>query len=121
MNELQTTITVILALIIGFVLGRGSKKSDAFVEQNLTQEEWNSLQPKSTENNPPQNEDFGEVETEHTTSKTVTNSHQNLHPNVFEAIQSNNKIVAIKRFREHHGGSLKEAKNAVDALLRQYH
>ena len=39
-------------------------------------------------------------------------------PTVINAINSGNKIMAIKAYRERTGVGLKEAKDAVDALAR---
>ncbi|MCX7553112.1 hypothetical protein OS175_04420 [Marinicella sp. S1101] len=96
MGEFQTIVTVILALIIGFIFGRSSKKSDPFVEQQLSREEWNSLQPDKDNSNP----------------------YDDVHQDVLQAIESGNLIEAIKRFRQHHSASLKEAKGAVDAIRK---
>ncbi len=98
MSEFQIAATVIMALVIGFILGRSTRKPDPFVEQQLSREEWNSLQPDSKTHNP----------------------YEDVHPDVLEAIQSNNKIGAIKRFRQHHATSLKEAKDAVEAIFRNF-
>lgn len=98
MSEFQTAATVILALIIGFIFGRSTKKPDPFVEQHLSREEWDSLQPDVEPNNP----------------------YDDVHPDVLEAIQSDNKVEAIKRFRQHHAASLREAKDAVEAIFRNF-
>lgn len=98
MNEFQTIATVIMALIIGFVIGRGSKKTKEYNPHQLTPEEWASLQPEEEGRNP----------------------YADVHQDVLDAIQSDNKIEAIKRFRQHHASSLKEAKDAIEAIFRNF-
>ena len=43
-----------------------------------------------------------------------------VHPDVIRYIQEGKKINAIKVYREHTGVGLKEAKDAVDQLEKQY-
>lgn len=43
-----------------------------------------------------------------------------LPPQILELIQRGKKIEAIKLYREHTGVGLKEAKDAVEELARQY-
>ena len=45
-------------------------------------------------------------------------SQSNFPPDVREAIHANRKIEAIKLLREHNGMGLKEAKDAVEAYIR---
>jgi hypothetical protein len=42
-----------------------------------------------------------------------------LSTDVIEAIRANRKIDAIKRLREHRGADLKEAKQEIDAYIRE--
>ncbi len=98
MEDYQNVVTVLLALIIGFVIGRSSKKTKEYNSQDLTQEEWASLQIKG--------------------DRTDRNPYDDVHPDVLNALNSHNKIEAIKLFRQHHSGSLKEAKHAIDAIFK---
>lgn len=41
-------------------------------------------------------------------------------PEIIDLIQRGNKLEAIKLYREHTGVGLKEAKDAVEDLARQY-
>lgn len=43
-----------------------------------------------------------------------------LEARVLQTARSNGKIAAIKLWREHRGGGLKEAKEAVEALMAEY-
>ena len=100
MSDLKMILAIVMALVIGFVIGRGSKKSVENNSQTLTPEEWASLQPKG--------------------DRTDRNPYDDVHPDVLNALNSNNKIEAIKLFRQYHSGSLKEAKHAIDAIFKNF-
>lgn len=97
MNDVQTTLTILMALVIGYVIGRNSKKTTEYNPHQLTPKEWDSLQ-SDTEHNP----------------------YDDVHADVLRAIKANKKIEAIKLFRQHHSASLKEAKHAVDAIFENF-
>lgn len=47
MGDFQNIATIILALVVGFIIGRSSKKITIRRDpERLTPEEWASLQPK---------------------------------------------------------------------------
>jgi ribosomal protein L7/L12 len=98
MGDFQNIATVILALVVGFIIGRSSKKITIRRDpERLTPEEWASLQP-DTEHNP----------------------YDDVHPDVLNALNASNKIEAIKLFRQYHSASLKEAKHAIDAIFKNF-
>ncbi len=101
MGEFQNIATVILALVVGFIIGRSSKKITIRRDpERLTPEEWASLQPKG--------------------DHADRNPYDDVHPDVLNALNSNNKIEAIKLFRQYHSASLKEAKHAIDAIFKNF-
>jgi len=95
MNELQTIITVAMALVIGFIFGRSSKRSNDFRNEYITEEEQARLSPKTQYQK------------------------KNIPWDVLEAIKSGSKINAVKKYRAHFDCSLKEAKEAVETLKQQ--
>lgn len=97
MSEIQSIVTVIMALIIGYVFGRSSKKSNDFRNEYITQEEKAMLSPRTHNDN-----QFDDV-----------------HEDVLNAVKKGQTIQAIKIYRELHGTSLKDAKSFIDTIRRQ--
>lgn len=100
MSHVQVFVTILMAFIIGYVIGRGKNKTVNQNSQKLTPEEWASLQPKE--------------------DHAGRNPYDDVHPDVLNALNSNNKIEAIKLFRQYHSASLKEAKHAIDAIFKSF-
>ena len=101
MGDIQNIITIVMALVVGFVIGRSSKKTTVERDpERLTPQEWASLQPKG--------------------DHSARNPYDDVHPDVLNALNANKKIEAIKLFRQYHSGSLKEAKHAIDAIFKNY-
>ncbi len=98
MSEFQTIATVIMALIIGFVFGRSSKRSNDFRNEYITQEEKAMLSPP-----PKYGREFDHV-----------------HEDVLDAVKAGKTIQAIKIYRQLHGASLKEAKEFIDNIKQQF-
>ena len=96
MGEMQTLVTVVMALIIGFVLGRASRSASRASQHELTQEEQARLNPK-----------------QHRYGENLKDHSQQL----AQAIRKGQKLQAIKRYREQHNTDLKEAKEAVEMLI----
>ncbi|VAW45168.1 hypothetical protein MNBD_GAMMA02-1639 [hydrothermal vent metagenome] len=96
MSEFQSIVSILMALIIGFVIGRSSKNKSDPRHCELTQEEQASLNSSTASQNP----------------------YDDVHWDVKGAIKSGHTIEAIKMYRQHHASSLKEAKDAVKAIAR---
>ncbi len=95
MSEFQTITSILMALVIGFVIGRGGRKSHERDSQYITQEEEALLSQSLEDYNPM----------------------KDVHWDVLAAIKSGQKLQAIKLYREHHSAGLKEAKDAVEAII----
>ncbi len=96
MSEFQSIASILMALFIGYVIGRSSNKPERPSQHEITQEEQAQLTAGSEANNP----------------------YDDVHWDVLAAIKSGQTIKAVKMYRQHHGSSLKEAKDAIDAITR---
>ncbi len=96
MSEFQSIASILMALFIGYVIGRASNKTERPSQHEITQEEQARLTSGATDSNP----------------------YDDVHWDVLAAIKSGQTIQAVKLYRQHHGSSLKEAKQAIDAIIR---
>ena len=96
MSEFQSIVAIILALIIGFAIGRGSRKQQRPSQTELTREEQHLLSGGG-----------------HSQL-----NYDDVHWDIRQAIEAGRTVEAIKLYRQHHGSGLKEAKETIEEFIR---